>query len=252
MAARTRATREAPERTGPIRQAGMSSSSVSQIRAAGPVTPSSVVDQGIKTARMMARVADGTVKGVVERSVDTAYTVIDEYMTRGRDAAGRRSQWTDGRNDMSQDPQFSTWGPSSDLVAPWWQMMRMWADGMAALMFCGPAAATTWANACARGGTGWTGSHYQAPKVEVRVSSKRHAAVTMSLQPGAESMELTATGKGNESTLPEIEFEPPVTATVRGVNVTVPDDLPAGPYTFTINDGNHNQRGELRVDVRDS
>jgi hypothetical protein len=252
MAARTRVTREPPERTGPIRRAGMGSSSASQAGAAGPVTPSSVVEQGIKTARMMARVADGTVKGVVERSVDNAYTVIDEYMTRGRDAAGRRSQWTDGRYDMSQDPQFSTWGPNSDFVAPWWQMMRTWADGMAAFMFCGPAAATTWLNACARGGTGWAGSHVQAPKIEPRVSSKRHAAVTVSLQPGAESMELTATGKGNEPTLPEIKFDPPVAATVRGVNVTVPDDLPAGPYTFTISDENHNRRGELRVDVRES
>src|SRR5580765_983710 len=170
MAARTRVTREPPERSGPIRQAGMGGSSASPARAAEPVTPSSVVEQGLEAARMMARVADATVKGVVERGVDTAYTVVDEYMARGRNAAGRQSQWTDGRNGMSQDPQFSTpWGSSSDLMAPWWQMMRMWAEGMAAFVPGGPAMA--WLNAFVPGGTGWAGSPSQAPRVEVRVSS---------------------------------------------------------------------------------
>src|SRR6185436_16198621 len=115
--------------------------------------PSSVVDQGFRTARLMARVADATVKGAVERGVDTAYAVIDEYMTRGRNAADRRSQSTDGRNGMSQDPQFSTpWGPGSDLLAPWWQMMRIWAEGMAAFMPGGAGPATAWANAFVPGG----------------------------------------------------------------------------------------------------
>jgi hypothetical protein len=253
MAGRKRVTREPPERGGPIRRAGMGSSSASQDRAAEPVTPSSVVDQGLRTARMMARVADATVKGVVERSVDTAYTVIDEYMTRGRNAAGRRSQRTDGRNGMSQDPQFSTpWGPSSDLMAPWWQMMRMWAEGMAAFMSVGPGPATAWLNAFAPGGTGWAGSPSQAPRVEVRVSSKRTAVVTVSLQPGADSMQLTAdppaaTGNAKKPPPLDITFES-LPGVVR-VSVTVPDDQPADSYTFTIRDRDHCQRGELRVDV---
>src|SRR5262245_43519974 len=102
MAGQARVKRKPPERTGPIRQAGMGNSSPSR----GPtdsVTPSSVVDQGLETARLMVTVADAAVKGAVERGVDTAYTVIDDYMTRGRNAAGNRSQWTDGRDDMSQD-----------------------------------------------------------------------------------------------------------------------------------------------------
>jgi hypothetical protein len=251
MAARTRVTREPPERSGPIRQAGMGRPSASPARAADPVTPSSVVEQGLETARMMARVADATVKGVVERGVDTAYTVIDEYMARGRNAAGRQGQWTDGRNGMSQDPQFSTpWGSSSDLMAPWWQMMRMWAEGMAAFVPGGPA--TAWLNAFVPGGTGWAGSPSQAPRVEVRVSSKRTAVVTVSLHPGADSMQLTAeppaaTGNAKKPSPLGLTFES-FPGLVR-VSVTVPDDQPADSFTFTIRDRDHNQRGELRVDV---
>jgi hypothetical protein len=250
MADRKRVTREPPERGGPIRRTGMGSSSASEAPPADPVTPSSVVDQGLKTARMMARVADATVKGVVERSVDTAYTVIDEYMTRGRNAAGLRSQSTDGRNGMSQDPQFSTpWGPSSDLMAPWWQMMRMWAEGVAAFMSVGPGSASAWLNSFAPGGAGWTGG--PSPRVEVRVSSKRTAVVTVSLQPGADSLQLTAdapaaTGNAKKPSL-DIAFES-LPGLVR-VSVTVPDDQPADSYTFTIRDRDHCQRGELRVDV---
>jgi hypothetical protein len=241
MTARTRLTRETPERSGPVRRAGIE-----------PVTPSSLVDQSLETARMMAGVADATVRGVVERSVDTAYTVIDEYMTRGQNAAGRRSQWTDGRNGMSQDPQFSTpWGPSSDLMGPWWQMMRMWTEGMAAFMSGGPGAATAWLNAFVPGATGWAGPA-SAPRVEVRVSSKRTTVVTVSLHPGADCLQLTAdppaaTGNANSASPFDIAFES-LPGLVR-VSVTVPGDQPADSYTFTIRDGDHNPRGELRVDI---
>ena len=252
MADRARIKREPPERSGPIRQAGMWSSSASPARAADPVTPSSAVDQGLKTARLMARAADATVKGAVERGVDTAYTVIDEYMTRGRNAAGRRSQWTGGRNGMSQDPQFSTpWGSSSDLLAPWWQMMRICAEGMATFMPGGPGPATAWLNAFVPGGAGWAGS-YQPPRVEVRVSSKPTAVVTVNLHPGADSLQLTAeplapAGNAKKTSPLGLTFES-FPGLVR-VSVEVPDDQPADSYTFTIRDKDHYHRGELRVEV---
>ncbi len=225
MAARARVKREPPERSGPIRRAVVGSSSTSPDRAAA-------------------------VTGVVERGVDTAYTVIDEYMTRGRNAAGRWSQWTDGRNDMSEAPQFSTpWGASSDLMAPWWQMMRMWADGMSAFVPGGQGPATAWLNAFVPGSTAWSS---QAPRVEVRVSSKPTAVVTVSLEPGADSMQLTAeppanTGNGKKSSPLGLTLES-FPGLVR-VSVTVPDDQPADSYTFTVRDKDHNHRGELRVDV---
>jgi len=85
----------------------------------------------------------------------------------------------------------------------------------------------------------------------VRVSSKRTAVVTVSLQPGADSLQLTAdapaaTGNAKKPSL-DIAFES-LPGLVR-VSVTVPDDEPADSYTFTIRDRDHCQRGELRVDV---
>ncbi len=234
MATRARVKREPPERSGPIRRAAVGRSSASPGRAAAPGAPSSV---------------EAAVTGVVERGVDTAYTVIDEYMTRGRNAAGRWSQWTDGRNEMSEAPQFSTpWG-SSDLMAPWWQMMRMWADGLSAFVPGGQGPATAWLNAFVPGASTWSS---QAPRVEVRVSSKPTAVVTVSLDPGADSMQLTAEppanrGNGKKSSPLGLTLES-FPGLVR-VSVTVPDDQPADSYTFTVRDKDHNPRGELRVDV---
>ena len=86
----------------------------------------------------------------------------------------------------------------------------------------------------------------------MRVSSKRTAVVTVSLHPGADSMQLTAeppaaTGNAKKPSPLGLSFES-FPGLVR-VSVTVPDDQPADSYTFTIHDRDHNQRGELRVDV---
>lgn len=137
-------------------------------------------------------------------------------------------------------------------MGPWWQMMRMWTEGMAAFMSGGPGAATAWLNAFVPGGTAWAGSPSSAPRVEVRVSSKRAAVVTVSLHPGADCVQLTAdppaaAGNAKESSPFDITFES-FPGLVR-VSVTVPGDQPADSYTFTVRDGDQNPRGELRVDI---
>ena len=47
----------------------------------------------------------------MERGVDTAYMVIEEYMLRGRQAAGPEPR-TDGRNDMSESGRTA-------ILEPW-------------------------------------------------------------------------------------------------------------------------------------
>ena len=137
-----------------------------------------------------AEAVDATVTGVVERGVDTAYTVIDEYMTRGRNAAGRWSQWTDGRNEMSASSTvldtLGELGPDGPVVAADANVGRRHVRFRARRTGPGNCVAQRLRTRRHRLVTA------QAPRVEVRVSSKPTAVVTVSLDPGADSMQLTA------------------------------------------------------------
>src|SRR5437879_799582 len=84
---------------------------------------------------------------LLERGVETAYMVVEEYLLRGRQAAGRRSNSANsangdghGRPDMSNDkpgnshPNSNQWGQLPPMMMPFMQMMRMWTDGMSQLV----------------------------------------------------------------------------------------------------------------------
>ena len=228
-AARTKITREPPVRTGPIRQPAR-----------------------LGTAERLVTTTDGALRNVVERSVDTAYRVIDEYMERGRAAARLQTERSDGRNGMSTDPRYTTpYTATSDLMAPWVEMMRMWADGMAAFVPGGQSAVNAWMNTFAPFGTAWAGMAMDT-KVEVRVSSKQLVAINVDLTPGAEALALKAEPVMEKA---KASASSPVTVTLessRGlvrVTVSVPDDQPKGSQSFTILDAYNQHRGTLQVDV---
>ena len=140
--AKKRVTRDEVVRQGPIR-----------IRAVQASTKfvQDIVDNG----------ADGTpqtplaaVQGAVESTVATAYTVIEQYMSRGHSAAslhygsngdsamsdsrfpGAGPTWpppNSGSSGGAPGPGFGSpedpWGVDM-WMEPWMQMMRMWAEGM--------------------------------------------------------------------------------------------------------------------------
>src|SRR5215468_8423285 len=68
--------------------------------------------------------------GPVEWGVKTAYTLIEEYMRRGRDAACGYRPPTNWRRDMSDNRcytnQYTAWGPMWPFIAPWMQAMQTW------------------------------------------------------------------------------------------------------------------------------
>ena len=173
-----------------------------------------------------------------ERNVDTAYTVIEEYMERGRAAARLQTERSEGRDRMSTDPRYTTpYRPNLDLMAPWVQMTRFWADAVNAWMFAFVPGSAAWA--------GITPGLNKSARIEVRVTSKPVTAVTVDLHPGADALLLTAEPAEQAGIQVNLDSDPGV---VR-VNVSVPDDQPPGSQSFVIQDAYKQPRGTLQVKV---
>lgn len=214
------------------------------------------VGEGLRTAERLAAISDAAVQGAVECGVRTAYTVIDEYMRRGREAAGRYRERPNWRSDMNDDRQnygnWSTaWGPMWLFIAPWMQMMRAWTDVMST---CVPGAAPQdfWSPYARGGAWGPARPSPTSPKVSVQVSSQRPIEVILSVAPGADAMTLVADalqiddGSGAPSLVGvTIKCTP---GHVR-VSVTVPNDQPAGRYSGAIRDAAGMHVGDLTVHV---
>ena len=100
-------------------------------------TGEATVEEGLDTARRLARESEATVKGVVERGVDTAYMVIEEYMLRGRKAAGRHHEKKNGSAPVAdKQPYGNDWmaamGPMAPLMGPFMASMKMWTGSLVA------------------------------------------------------------------------------------------------------------------------
>lgn len=214
-----------------------------------------LVGGGLKTARLVVEAAAEPVLGAAERGVHTAYTVLDEYLARGKEAAKRYEMPTPGSPTMSDQRQNGMWnafGPMGPMMAqaagPWMQVARMWSDSMSQFVPGGQQAMDQWmAMWPAMAGVA---SRAAAP-VRVQVASTRPVAVQVSLAPGAEYMTLGASpvAQGGE-TLGGVAV-----STAEGrvtVSVTVADAQGAGTYRGPVVDGGGNPRGELVVEISTS
>lgn len=253
MARRKRLKREAPPRSAPIRNSvtgALRDSTSSSI----PLALSDAVDQSLKAAERLTATADATMKGAVERGVDTAYMVIEEYMRRGQEAASRfRQRNGGGRSDMNDDQQrFGPFGnasgPMGPIIAPWVQAMRMWTDAMATFAAGGGPTVELMNRFLA-------GFAVARPKISVEVSSEYPTEVIVALDPGAELTKLTAEPLVHA----EDKNAPPLAATVIDcasdivrIRLTVPNDQPAGQYRGAIKDPAGIKRGELVAQVKGS
>ncbi|MGP1676451.1 MAG: hypothetical protein ACTS6J_04760 [Burkholderiales bacterium] len=188
----------------------------------------------------------------VERGVDTAYMVIEEYMLHGREAAGRhrgrrRAQGSDatGHGQQGESSYTAAWNALAPLAAPLIQILRQLVGGAAA---SGAGIATDWLNQL-MSGQQRSGSN---PVVAVQVSSRVQTEVTVNLQPGADSQNLKAdplvhTERRDAPPLVSIALESRA-GQVR-VRLTVPNDQPAGTYIGALHDVTGAKRGELRVEI---
>jgi hypothetical protein len=257
MAKSPRVKRQEPERTGPIRNPAVSASRERATNSNGAggagFNIGAAVDESLKTARRIVETSNATIQGAVERGVETAYMVIEEYMLRGQRAAGRHKDRSNGEQPMNDKPPFGggpgPFGPFTPMMAPWVQMMRLWTDTMWA--FTGQTGGADWMNQFMPGMAAWTGGANRCV-VSVQVSSQQPAEVTVDLQPGADNLNLTAAPLIHS----EDQDVPPLLGTAIScesghvrVRVTVPNDQPPGSYAGALQDAAGFKRGELRVEI---
>ena len=102
------------------------------------------VRQGLDSGQAIGQAAAGGVQGFVERGVNTAYQVIEEYMQRGQEAAQRLSRSggpsplpsglaADAANAWAQNLAGPLGQTASSLAVPWMQLVRAWVDGVSTL-----------------------------------------------------------------------------------------------------------------------
>ncbi|MDB4888494.1 MAG: hypothetical protein JWL61_349 [Gemmatimonadetes bacterium] len=223
------------------------------------LTVGAIVDESVKTALRAVESADATVRGAVERGVDTAYMVIEEYMLRGRQAAGRNHQRRNGRHEMNDERHGGSnssnggfgagpWGAMNPMAA-WMQMMRMWTESMSSLIPGANGLATDWMTQFMPGAAMWGGSSARA-SIAVHVSSPYPVEVKADLDGGAEYSMLTA-----EPLRMRSDEDATLAVTLRStpglvrIAVTVPDGQAGGRYTGAMNDASGAKRGEITVDI---
>ena len=251
--------REAPVRRGPIRNRAVATPAASLRTSNGRFTVGAVVDESVKTAMRAVEAVNETARGAVERGVDTAYMVIEEYMLRGRQAAGRNHQRRNGRHDMNDDRQngggfggsgigVGPWGAITPLLAPWMQMMRMWTDSMTAFFPGGSGVATDWMNQFIPGAAAWSGAR---PAVSVYVTSPSPVEVSATLDAGAEyamlSVEPLAHSSGKGPSITDITAE--CTPSRIRLIVDVPSGQPIGCYSGSLIDNSGAKRGTVQLEV---
>lgn len=252
MPNKKRVKRERPAREGPERNRAASGRQAHARPAEDGFTVGSVVDEGLRTAFRTVQANDATIRGAVERGVDTAYTVIEEYMLRGRQAAGRHHDRHNGSRDMGEDknyrrPAWQGGGDYPPLLEPWMQMMRIWTDSMSAFM---PGAAGFPNPFAPRGAAG--GPSTARGTVSVQVTSLQPAEVVVDIEPGCERHPLSAdpllhVDRAMGARISEFAVECR-DGHVR-VRLAAPDNQPAGTYEADLRDTDGTRRGVVRVEI---
>lgn len=222
-------------------------------------TGEATVEEGLDTARRIARESEAAVKGVVERGVDTAYMVIEEYMLRGRKAAGRHHERKNGSETMAdKQPNGNDWmaamGPMAPLMGPFMATMKMWTDTMAQMAPGGPAAGRAWMEQMMAMGAPWWGAGAPlAPRLSYEVSSAAPAEVSATIDPMGYFAKLTIDAlkpAGDSKHAPIKDVGITAASGHVCVRVSVPDGQPTGRYTGLVNDDTGARRGEVTLELK--
>lgn len=219
-----------PERTGPYRQF---------------FRPGPLGGTGQATARPSNGSGDPGWTGVVERSVEAGYRIVDEQLRFGQEVAERLSSGLTG---------VAGPGAVGGLEQMAMRMMRstldlagLWVEMMSSV----PATMGSWmAQAAPVGGTAASGGVDQGPALSIE--SSRPVEVSFDLEPRWRSASLAVQplrSATQETALQGIELETADDGRLR-LRLVVPDELPGGVYTGAIFDPRTGVgRGTLTVRV---
>lgn len=193
--------------------------------------------------------ASDTLREALECGVRTAYTVIDEYLKRGYEAARSNPDHPDGRGSMRDDKTNYTnwanaWGPMAMPMQQWMAAMRAMTDAWSAFIPGG------WPQQMWNMGTGGFPAAASTPALSVHVASHRPTGVTASveLNPGCENTMLTVGWLAGDGS------NPPLKGVTIGrdpgslrIYVPVAASQPAGSYHGEIRGADGRCAGKLSV-----
>lgn len=236
--------RSAPERARPLRHTALAFGAVSG--APGGPTPAK---------------PDGAEPGVLERAVQLAYKVCDEYLRGGLDAAASlRPDPSKARETMADE----TPNPMAMMMSLWTQMGRLWLGAVMPYMGGMGQGTDIFGNPLGAGFAGAAGPAGAVPvssapvpvDVTVRVTSARPVVVQVQLADRAKTANLTINAlksiEGAEKGALSAVYIEELRYGVR-VNVTVPTDQATGTYRGTFTDAiTREPRGTLTITVHDA
>ena len=239
-----RITRPIPERTGSIR-------SWSALLGAAAARSGDAGTPG-----------GATLGGVVSRSVEVGYRVVDEYLRHGQRVAERLGDRSLTPGTMVQDFQELTARMAryaSDLMDVWFQLIELAAAGRGAPHRpsgdrgapADPAPSTP--EPPAAGSTG-RDSHDGGARVSVQIASLQPAEVTLDLRPGSTGLPLIVhalrAAEPDKPRLTEIALEPASEDGVRRLRIRIPPEQPPGVYNgLVIDERTSRPAGTLSVRV---
>ena len=171
-------------------------------------------------------------RDALECGVRTAYTVIDDYMRRGYEAARSTRDHANRRGNMPDENQNygswnNPWGPMAAPFQQWMFAMQAWMSAWSSFM---PGA---WPQQMYTTAPGQAGA---AVPVSVEVTSYKPVKVTasVSLSPGAESMPLTLGPLSGDATTAPQGVALAIRQGIAVVAVTVTAEQLAGTYRCDI------------------
>jgi hypothetical protein len=132
--------------------------------------------------------ASSAVFGALENGVRTAYSVIDEYIRRGQEAAGGMFNNSQRRGNMSDDKGnfgggFNPMNPMAMATEQWMMAMRMWSQAWSQFM----------PGVFQQAGFGpFPFGPASAPAVTVSVASSSPVEVAVNIYPAADMPELVS------------------------------------------------------------
>jgi len=238
-----RITRPMPERTGPIRGwSALLGAAASRNGDAG--TP-----------------GGATLGGVVSRSVEVGYRVVDEYLRHGQRVAERLGDRSLTPGTMVQDFQELTARMAryaSDLMDVWFQLIELAAGRAAPARPSGdrgaPADPPAGSPEPPAAAPAERDAHDGGARVCVEVASLQPAEVTLDLRPGSAGLSLVVhslrAAEPDKPRLTEIALEPASEEGVRRLRIRIPPEQPPGVYNGLIIDGRTSRpAGTLSVRV---
>jgi hypothetical protein len=226
MSSRNRLHREDPARTGPIRDFTN-------------LYRRPEVDNASQQQESEAKSGQATnANDPLSRGVEIAYKVIDQYFTEGR----RTAEQLNSQTYTSRFAGDSLQGLVQRMLRYQGDLIPLWLEIVSGLVKADPGRFETRDPSSANGM-----ANSQSNQIAIELVSKRSVRVRFELRENRQASELASAGlhavEAGKPPLTDVKLVPDTSGRWSKIQVTIPDDHPAGTYSGVITE---RKTGEIR------